>query len=62
MNKSEVFKFFQIMNMYKVSLYALKWMENTSDKNYEPIIVQNEYLLNRLQEFCINSIGFPEDF
>lgn len=61
MDKNQINEFFNIMNMYKVSLYALKWMESNNNKNYEPIIIQNEYLMNKLQEYCINNIGIPED-
>lgn len=61
MNKDEIVEYFCIMNMFQVSLYALKWLVCNNDSNYESLIVQNEYIMKKLQKFCINSIGFPDE-
>ena len=52
--------FYNIMNMFEVSVYAQRWVESggkCSIGAQEAIIAQNEYLLNKLRTMSVNHVG-----
>ncbi len=58
MEKEAIEEFHNILDMYVVSLQALKTLEKEySSFNYECIITQNEFLLKKLIAFGINHVG-----
>ncbi len=61
MNKEAIKEYYNILNMFKVSLYALKWLEQGGKGYYEAVCSQNEYLLTKLLIFCVNHVGDLED-
>ncbi len=61
MNKEAIREFYNITDMCKVSLDALKWRNNLSKEDYEHIINQNEILFRKLLTFGVNHIGFDDE-
>ncbi len=60
MDKNFIKDFNDIMNMFEVSIYAQRWLESSGNRSYgayDSIIVQNEYLLNKLRVLCVNYLG-----
>lgn len=59
MNKEGIKEFNDIMNMFEVSIYAQRWIENGGKcalGAQEAIIAQNEYLLKKLYALSVNHI------
>lgn len=60
--KNEIIReFYSIIDMFEVSLDALKWINNSNQMKFEHIVNQNEILYKKLLAFGINYVGDSEE-
>ncbi len=63
MDEDVIREFYEIINMFETTLYALKWQyhQNEYQIGYDAIISEYDFVLRRLKVCCINNIGYFED-
>ena len=54
-------EYYKLMNTFKVSIWAAKWLNINKNVDNEALITLNEFLYRELLKFGINNIGLTED-
>ena len=61
MQEEIIKEYYKLMDMFKVSIFAAKWLNTNKHVDNEALITLNEFLYRELLKFGINNIGLTED-